>query len=84
MATGLKRTTIYLTPEQHEELRRVAFERRTSMAGLIREAVLEMLEDEEDVREGLKALAEEGGISLEDYHRQRMEREAAREVQSKT
>ena len=48
----LKRTTIYLTEEHHEVLRRMAFEQRTSMANLIREAVLEMLEDEEDVRGG--------------------------------
>jgi Arc/MetJ-type ribon-helix-helix transcriptional regulator len=48
--TSLKRTTIFLTEEHREELRRLAYERRTSMANLIREAVLEMLEDEEDIR----------------------------------
>ncbi|OGN98540.1 MAG: hypothetical protein A2Y58_02915 [Chloroflexi bacterium RBG_13_51_52] len=52
--TKLKRTTIFLTEEHHEELRRLAFERRTSMANLIREAVLEMLEDDQDVREIIK------------------------------
>jgi Arc/MetJ-type ribon-helix-helix transcriptional regulator len=46
----LKRTTIFLTEEHREELRRLAYERRTSMANLIREAVLEMLEDDEDIR----------------------------------
>ncbi len=52
--TKLKRTTIFLTEGHHEELRRLAFEKHTSMANLIREAVLEMLEDEEDAREILK------------------------------
>jgi len=76
MATTLKRTTIFLTPEQHEKLRRLAFEQRTSMAELIREAVLEILEDEEDIREGLKALAdEEGTVTWRQYHSQRQERQ---------
>ena len=69
--SNLKRTTIFLTEEHHEELRRLAFERRTSMANLIREAVLEMLEDEEDVREIL--IARETGkqeyIALEEVER---------------
>ena len=43
MTTNLKRTTIFLTPEQHEKLRRIAFERRTSMAKLIRDATVEVL-----------------------------------------
>jgi len=72
MATELKRTTIFLTGEQHEGLRRLAFEKKTSMARLIREAALEILEDEEDIREGLKALAEgdEGSITLEEFVKQ--------------
>lgn len=75
MATELKRTTIFLTEKQHEGLRRLAFEKKTSMARLIREAALEILEDEEDVREGLKALADtEGIISWEDYKRKRATR----------
>ena len=56
--SGLKRTTIFLSEEHHEELRRLAFEKRTSMANLIREAVLEMIEDEEDIREIMKAKEE--------------------------
>jgi hypothetical protein len=75
MATELKRTTIFLTEEQHEGLRRLAFEKKTSMAKLIREAVLEILEDEEDIREGMKAMADtEGTISWEDYKRKRAAR----------
>ena len=56
MGTNLKRTTIFLTEDQHETLRRLAFEQRTSMAKLIRDAALKIMEDR---REGLKALAGE-------------------------
>ena len=71
MGTAMKRTTIFLTEEQHERLRRLAFEQRTSMAKLLRDAALEILEDEEDVREGLKALRDEPGtVSWEQYRRQ--------------
>ena len=66
------KTTIYLTEEQHERLRRLAFEQRTSMAQLLRDAALEILEDEEDIREGLKALEDElGTVTWEQYQRQR-------------
>ena len=72
MATNLKRTTIFLTEEQHERLRRLAFEQRTSMAKLIRDATLEILEDEEDIREGLKALADKKDtVTWETYRRHR-------------
>jgi predicted DNA-binding protein len=63
MGTPFKRTTIFLTEEQHERLRRLAFEQRTSMAKLLRDAALEILEDQEDIQEGLKALAEEEGTA---------------------
>ena len=75
MGTALKRTTIFLTEEQHERLRRLAFEQRTSMAKLLRDAALEILEDEEDSREGLKALSdEEGTVTWEQYQQGRQER----------
>ena len=75
MATALKRTTIFLTEEQHEKLRRLAFEQRTSMAKLLRDAALEIIEDEEDIRKGLKALADEKGmVTWEQYQRNRRER----------
>ncbi len=75
MGTTLKRTTIFLTEEQRERLRRLAFEQRTSMAKLVREAILEILEDEEDVREGLKAFEEGdgGSVTLEELERRRAE-----------
>ncbi len=81
MGTTLKRTTIFLTEEQHERLRCLAFEQRTSMAQLLRDAALEILEDEEDMREGLQALAdEEGTVTWEEYQRQRVERGHRREL----
>ena len=73
--SALKRTTIFLTEEQHERLRRLAFEQRTSMAQLLRDAAVEILEDEEDIREGLKALSyQEGTMSWEQYQHLRQER----------
>jgi len=81
MATNLKRTTIFLTVEQHEGLRRLAFEQRTSMAKLLREAALEILEDEEDIQEGLKALSEEEGtLTWEQYRQRRKKREQRSEL----
>jgi predicted DNA-binding protein len=75
MTTNLKRTTIFLTGEQHEKLRRLAFEQRTSMAKLIRDATLEILEDEEDISEGLNSLADKKGtVTWETYKRRRKER----------
>ncbi len=45
------------------------------MAKLVREAILEILEDEEDVREGLKSLEEGdgGSVTLEELERRRAE-----------
>lgn len=53
-----KRTTVSLRPEEHEVLRFVAFKRKTSVAGLVRQMVLDLIEEEEDIRDGLKALEE--------------------------
>ena len=81
MGTTLKRTTIFLTEEQHERLRRLAFEQRTSMAKLLRDAALEVLEDEEDIREGLEALADKKDtVTWEQYQPQRVEREPQSEL----
>ena len=48
MGANLKRTTIFLTLEQHERLRRLAFEKRTSMAKLIRDTAIEILKRTEE------------------------------------
>ncbi|MEW6033961.1 MAG: hypothetical protein AB1603_03805 [Chloroflexota bacterium] len=55
---GYRRVTLSLRPEEHEVLRFVAFRRKTSVAGVVRELIQELLEDEEDIRDGLKALEE--------------------------
>lgn len=39
MADGLIRTTVFLTVAQHDRLRRLAFEQRSSIAELIRDAI---------------------------------------------
>jgi predicted DNA-binding protein len=68
MATTLTRTTVFLTNEQREGLRRIAFEQHVSMAKLLRDAAEHMLEDEEDIRVGVRALSdEEGTVTWEDY-----------------
>ncbi len=75
MATALKRTTIFLTAEQHEGLRRIAFEQRTSMAELLRNATLQLMEDEEDIQAGLRALSdEEGTMTWDQYVESRKDR----------
>jgi len=72
MGASLKRTTIFLTEDQLEKLRQLAFVRRTSMSSLIREAAMEVIEDEEDIREGLRALADaRGTVSWTDYRNKR-------------
>lgn len=55
-----KRTTISLHPDEYEVLHFVAFKRKTSVAGVVRQMIQELVEDEEDIRDGLKALAEKG------------------------
>ncbi|MBI2836477.1 MAG: hypothetical protein HYX85_02145 [Chloroflexi bacterium] len=55
-----KKVTLSIHPEEYEILRFVAFKRKTSMAGVIREMIREILEDEEDIRDGMKALEEKG------------------------
>lgn len=57
---NFKRTTISLRLEEYEALRFMAFKRKTSVAGMVRELICERLEDEEDIRDGLKALEEKG------------------------
>ena len=72
MGTSLKRTTIFLTEDQLEKLRQLAFIRRTSMSSLIRDAAMEVIEDEEDIREGLRALADaRDTVSWNDYRNKR-------------
>lgn len=57
---SFKRTTISLRPEEYDALRFMAFKRKTSVAGVVRELIYEHLEEEKDIRDGLKALEEKG------------------------
>jgi predicted DNA-binding protein len=66
MTEKLKRTTIFLTEEQQERLRQIAFEKQTSMAGLVREAIMEILEEEEDAGD-IKVFDERAGDTLVSY-----------------
>ena len=72
MKNTLQRTTIFLSKDQHERLRTLAFKRRQSMAHLIREAALDILEDEEDLKSALKIMDnKEEMISFEEYDTKR-------------
>jgi predicted DNA-binding protein len=72
MKNTLQRTTIFLSKDQHERLRTLAFKRRQSMAHLIREAALDILEDEEDLKSALKIMDNnEELISFEEYDAKR-------------
>jgi predicted DNA-binding protein len=59
---NFKRTTISLRPEEYEALRFVAFKHKTSIAGVVRELIYDHLEEEEDIRDGMKALEEKGNM----------------------
>ena len=59
-SSNYKKLTLSIHPEEYDVLRFVAFKRKTSVAGLTRELIRELLEDEEDIRDGLKALKEKG------------------------
>ena len=57
---GIRRLTLALQPEDHEVLRFAAFKRHLSLSAMVRELIRELGEDEEDIRDGLKALKEKG------------------------
>ena len=54
----MKKLMIYLNEDVHEDLRQLAFRKRTSMAALVRYAVDKTFEDELDVIAGERALEE--------------------------
>jgi len=77
MKDTLQRTTIFLTKNQHERLRVLAFQKRTSMAQLIREAALEILEDEEDLKSALAIMEnDEEMIAFKEYDKKRKQGKA--------
>ena len=76
----MKKTMIYLPEETHEGLRRLAFESKTSIAELIRQAVDQAYrEDLEDIRDMEEELANyhadpTSAVEFEEYLRQRKAR----------
>ena len=80
----MKKTMVYLPDELHAGLRRLAFERRTSMAELIRRAVdaaySEVLEDIRDAEAELASYLADpsSAIPLEDFLAQRKRRVSRR------
>ena len=73
----MKKTMIYLPDDLHKNLKRLAVERETSMADLIRDAAVAVVEEErEDLEDARKALQEfrrdpSSAVALADYHRRR-------------
>lgn len=73
----MKKTMIYLPDDLHKNLKRLAVERDTSMADIIRDAAFAVIDEErEDLEDAEKALKEfrrnpASSVSLSDYHRRR-------------
>lgn len=68
-----KKVTLSLDPKDYEVLRFVAFKRKTSVAGVVRDMIQEVLEDEEDIRDGLKALEDKGdSLDWETFKREHL------------
>jgi predicted DNA-binding protein len=72
----MKKLMIYLDEEMHEDLRLLAFRKRTTMAALIRHAVEETFEGEFDGIAAERALAEytadpAAAMTLEEYVQRR-------------
>jgi hypothetical protein len=68
----VKKLMIYLGDDLHEDLKALAFRKRTTMAALVRYALDRTFEDDLDVIAGERALEEaardpSGGMTLEEY-----------------
>jgi predicted DNA-binding protein len=68
----VKKLMIYLGDDLHEDLKALAFRKRTTMAALVRHALDTTFEDELDVIAGERALEEaardpSSGMTLEEY-----------------
>lgn len=74
----MKRTMIYLPDGLHKNLKRLAVERESSLASLVREAVevlyQEDLEDLAEAREFLKSYKPGSGQDYEEYRKSRLRR----------
>jgi Arc/MetJ-type ribon-helix-helix transcriptional regulator len=72
----MKKLMVYLSDDVHEDLRLLAFQKRTSMAALIRYALDKTFEDELDIIAGERALEEaaknpDSTMTLDEYMEKR-------------
>lgn len=72
----MKKLMVYLDEEMHEDLRVLAFRKRTTMAALVRYALDKTFEDELDALVAERSLEEyaanpEAAITLEEYMQRR-------------
>lgn len=72
----MKKLTVHLDEDMHEDLRRLASRKRTTMAALVRYAVDKTFEDDLDAIAGERALEElerdpSSTMSLEEYRARR-------------
>jgi len=69
-----KKLTLSIHPEEYDVLRFVAFKRKTSVAGIARELIRDLLEEEEDIRDGLKALEDKAdSLDWETFKREHLD-----------
>jgi hypothetical protein len=61
MKDNYKRTTISLNDKEYEVLRYLAFKEKTSVAGVVRLLISELVEEQEDIKDGVKALQKPSG-----------------------
>jgi hypothetical protein len=54
IAENYKRTPISLRSDEYEILRFLAYKQKTSVAGVVRGLIKELIEDQEDIRDGMK------------------------------
>ena len=76
----MKKLMVYLDEDMHEDLRELAFRKRTTMAALVRYALDKTFEDELDDISSLRALEEAARdptstMSWDEYKRQRASRD---------
>jgi predicted DNA-binding protein len=58
---NFKRTTISLRNNEYEVLRYIAYKNKTSVAGVIRELINELIEEQTDIQDGMEALQDQNG-----------------------
>ena len=72
MPEKLKRVTFSIGSENYEKLQQLAAVKQISVPEFVWNLVMEAIEDDEDIREGMKVLEDdkEGTITLEELQRQ--------------